>query len=185
MRRALLILFLGTFLQKAVAEDQGSCSSGSSFAKHICHRWHQIWEEGDNELYLTGYAWHNRYAYEKSKLGRYNEEAWGGGLGKGFYDEDGDWHGLYAFAFLDSHKNVEPIAGYSFLKVLYLNKNTHVGAGYTLLVTARPDIFHNIPFPGVLPWVSFTYRKVTFNASYVPGSRGVGNVLFVLAKITF
>ena len=43
--------------------------------------------------------------------------------GKGFYDEDGDWHGLSAIAFLDSHKNLEPAAGYAFLKILPLNEN--------------------------------------------------------------
>ncbi|MCH9717980.1 MAG: phospholipid:lipid A palmitoyltransferase, partial [Gammaproteobacteria bacterium] len=28
-----------------------------------------------NELYLTGYAWHNRYQYPKEKLSKYNERA--------------------------------------------------------------------------------------------------------------
>ena len=103
-------------------------------------------------------------------------------MGKSFYDEDGDWHGLYAFAFLDSHKNVEPVVGYAFLKVLHMNENTRAGAGVGLLVTARPDIFHNIPFPGALPWVSFNYRKASLAATYVPGSLGAGNVLFLILK---
>ncbi len=148
-------------------------------------RLHQVWTQGSNELYLTGYAWHNRYTYSPEKINEYNELAYGGGLGKGFYDEDGDWHGLTAFAFLDSHKNVEPVVGYAFLKTAHLNDNLRVGAGYSVFVTARPDIFNNIPFPGVLPWVSVSYRRASLMATYIPGAQGAGNVLFIFGKWTF
>ena len=147
------------------------------------NRLHQIWTEGTNELYLPSYAWHNRYLYSKERVRTYNENPWGGGLGKGFYDEDGDWHGLYAFAFLDSHKNLEPIVGYAFLKVLHLNENANIGGGYAILATARPDINNGIPFPGALPWVSFNYRRASLMVTYIPGAHDVGNVLFLITKI--
>lgn len=149
------------------------------------HRLHQIWTEGNNELYIPSYAWHNRYLYSQARVKSYNENPWGGGLGKGFYDEDGDWHGLYAFAFLDSHKNVEPIVGYAFLKILRLTEKTRVGGGYAVLATARPDINNGIPFPGALPWVSVSYSRLSLMATYIPGARGVGNVLFLITKIAF
>ena len=166
----------------AAAENNDTCRHSATWFKPACQRLHQIWAEGKNELYIPSYAWHNRYTYSINKINTYNENPWGGGLGKSFYDEDGDWQGLYAFAFLDSHKNVEPIVGYAFLKVLHLNENTRVGAGYGLLMTARPDIFHNIPFPGILPWVSFNYRKASVAATYIPGAKGAGNVLFLILK---
>jgi lipid IVA palmitoyltransferase len=166
----------------ASSDKTDTCPHSAAWFKPACQRLHQIWTEGKNEVYIPSYAWHNRYTYTPKKINTYNENPWGGGLGKSFYDEQGDWHGLYAFAFLDSHKNVEPIVGYAFLKVLHLNENTRVGAGYGLLVTARPDIFHNIPFPGVLPWVSFNYRKASLAATYVPGAKGAGNVLFLICK---
>lgn len=169
----------------AMAQDQRPCQKGSPLLKHICHRWHQIWQQGHTELYMTGYAWHNRYTYAPEKIHRYNELAWGGGLGKGFYDEDGDWHGLSAFAFLDSHKNIEPVAGYGFIKIKQLNERIRLGAGYSLLVTARKDIFNGIPFPGALPWLTFTYCQATLAATYIPGAAGAGNVLFIIAKWTF
>ncbi|MDA9271770.1 lipid IV(A) palmitoyltransferase PagP [bacterium] len=159
------------------------CKGSPSWFKPVCHRLNQIWKEGDNELYVPSYAWHNRYLYSEAKLRTYNENPWGGGLGKSFYDETGDWHGLYAFAFLDSHKNVEPVVGYAFLKVAHLTENLRIGGGYGVLVTARPDIFHNIPFPGVLPWVSFNYRRVSLSATYIPGAKGAGNVLFLITKV--
>ena len=66
--------------------------------------------------------------------------------------------------------------------MLHFNENTRLGAGYSVLVTARPDILHNIPFPGALPWLFFSYRRATVCATYIPGSKGVGNVLFLMAK---
>ncbi len=153
--------------------------------RHFCHRLHQIWYDGNTELYLTGYAWHNRYTYSAERIDTYNELAWGGGFGKGFYDEDGDWHGLSAFAFLDSHSKLEPAVGYGFIKTAHLNENTRVGIGYSILVTARSDILHGIPFPGALPWITLNYRRATLAATYIPGGAGAGNVLFIIGKWTF
>ena len=183
--RYFVFLLLFFSLHSAVAQNNEECKKWAPWVKHACHRLHQIWNQGDTELYLTGYAWHNRYTYPAYKISRYNELAWGGGFGKGFYDEDGDWHGLSAFAFLDSHKKVEPVAGYAFIKIARLNEQTRLGAGYSILVTSRQDIFHGIPFPGVLPWLTLTYRKATLAATYIPGASGAGNVVFILAKWTF
>jgi palmitoyl transferase len=169
----------------ALSQSSGPCAHWPSWFQSACSRLHQIWTEGSNDLYLTGYAWHNRYKYSPERVKKYNELAWGGGLGRGLYDEDGDWHGLYAFAFLDSHKNVEPIAGYAFLKTAHLNENLSIGGGLSAFVTARPDIFHGIPFPGVLPWASITYERLTLCATYIPGAKDAGNVLFLLAKWQF
>jgi len=182
MKWILICLLLIAWMPNATAQDNATCKGSPRWFKSVCHRLHQVWTEGDNELYLPAYAWHNRFTYSKERLNTYNENPWGGGIGKSFYDEDGDWHGLYAFAFLDSHKQVEPIVGYAFLKVLHIDDNTRVGAGFGLLITARPDIFHNIPFPGALPWVSFNYRKASLSATYIPGSRGAGNVMFLILK---
>ena len=182
MKYALIIIVFIASLSNALAQEKTTSTNSSGLFPSIRSRLHQIWAEGDNEVYLPAYAWHNRYTYSQEKINTYNENPWGGGLGKSFYDEKGDWHGLYAFAFLDSHKNVEPVVGYAFLKVLHMNENTRAGAGVGLLVTARPDIFHNIPFPGALPWVSFNYRKASLSATYIPGSHGAGNVLFLILK---
>ncbi|MDI9817977.1 MULTISPECIES: lipid IV(A) palmitoyltransferase PagP [unclassified Legionella] len=185
MKNFFISLFLLTFSSISFANSQEACSGWPPWFQSGCRRLHQLWNEGNNELYVSGYAWHNRFTYPRDKVDSYNELAWGGGLGKGLYDEDGDWHGLYAIAFLDSHKNVEPAAGYAFLKVAHLGPNTRLGAGYTILVTMRPDIFNNVPFPGVLPWISLNYRHLTLSATYIPGSGHAGNVLFLLGKWTF
>lgn len=167
------------------ADDTSHCAFSSSILQKICTRLNQIWYQGNKDLYLTGYAWHNRYTYtpETIQKNHYNELAWGGGLGKGFYDEEGDWHGLYAVAFLDSHKNVQPNVGYSFLKVKSLSPNLRLGGGYTALVTMRPDILNGYPFPGAAPLLSLEYKRYSLVASYVPGKTNIGNVLFLYFKI--
>ena len=172
-------------LQNLHAETPSHCAQWPTWLQPVCVRPYQTWTEGDDELYLTGYAWHNRYKYSENKIGTYNENAWGGGLGKGFFDENGDWHGLYAFAFLESHSKVEPIAGYAFLKTLHMTETSNIGLGFTVFLTARPDVFHGIPFPGALPWAGLNYRQLSLLATYIPGGSNVGNVLFVLIKYTF
>lgn len=160
------------------------CADWPKLLRPTCQRMVQIINTGSNELYFSGYAWHNRFTYSTARVHTYNENAWGGGIGKGLYDEDGDWHGLYGIAFLDSHKNVEPAAGYAFSKMAHLNQETAIGLGYTVLVTMRSDINHGYPFPGLLPWGLITHKRVALAATYIPGSRNVGNVLYLLGKVT-
>lgn len=177
-----VIFLLLLFQNLSFAEQTVACENWPSLLKPICLRPYQTWTQGKNELYISGYAWHNRYYYDHSRLNRYNENAWGGGIGKSFYDENGNWHGLYAIDFLDSHKYPEPVIGYAFLKMFHLTENARIGAGYSVLVTQRPDILNGIPFPGVVPWMSISYRRVSLSASYIPGSRNVGNVLYGVFK---
>ena len=182
MNRAFVFLLLVLVIEVGWTQEPSAESALSSWSKSTKLRLGQIWKEGETELYLPTYAWHNRYKYSRNRIDRYNEIPWGGGFGKSLYDEKGNWHGIFAFAFLDSHKNVEPVVGYAYLKVSHLSEHFSIGGGYTLLATARPDILHNIPFPGALPWVSVRYRHASLSSTYVPGSRNVGNVLFVVFK---
>lgn len=155
--------------------------------QRINHRLKQIWYEGNNDLYLTGYAWHNRYLYSKERLaiGHYNENAWGGGFGRGWYDEDGDWQSLYAIVFLDSHTNVEPWAGYAFLKTKRFRNDVRLGGGFTVALTMRPDILNGYPFPAATPLVSVGYKRLALFAAYVPGHENIGNILFMFARWSF
>lgn len=186
MKRHLLILLLFFCCTFSVyAADTRPCNGLPFLLQKACQRLRQVWYDGHGQIYGSGYAWHNRYTYRQDLLDKYNELAWGGGLGRGFTDEDGDLHTLYAIAFLDSHKNVEPMAGYEFEKMFRLKGELKLGLGYTLMVTMRPDILHGIPFPGVLPVVSFSYCHLTVFATYIPGTQNNGNVMFLLARWSF
>jgi len=185
MKKVITGLLLACSLNTYAEVRNNSCSPWLPFLKPICQRLKQVWTEGNGELYISGYAWHNRYIYSPEKIRSYNEKAWGGGLGKGLFDEKGNWHGLYAFAFLDSHKNVEPVAGYAYLKIATVHNDLKAGLGYTLLITGRPDLNKGIPFPGALPWASIFYKKATLAATYIPGFNNNGNVLYLVIKHTF
>lgn len=173
-------LFLSWNLAAENYDPDHECQHALKIFKHSCHRLHQIWYTGQNELQVPAYAWHNRYYYSNNKS--YNEMPWGGGLGKSFYDEDRDWQGLYAFAFVDSNRNIEPIAGYGFEKMFYPIEKIGMGVGYTVFLTSRADIQNSIPFPGILPLVAVTYQRASLTFIYVPGRENIGNVMFVLAK---
>jgi palmitoyl transferase len=184
MKRTLLRVFL--FLAVFSAYALPAPEARPTFIQSVKHRLSQIWYEGTIDLYLTGYAWHNRFTYRPEKISSYNEFAAGGGLGKGFIDEDGDWHALYAMGFSDSHRNFQPLAGYGFLKMFYFPKTINAGAGFTWFATARKDIFHGIPFIGFpLPMVSLGAGGASVFATYVPGGKNYGNVLFMFGKWTF
>lgn len=178
----ILILFS---ISVFAANSNEICSNWFFFLKPACKRLHHIWVDGNTDLYISGYAWHNRYTYRPEKIKTFNELAWGGGLGKSVFGPKQDWQGIYAFAFLDSHSNWEPVVGYAYLKVAHFTSNLIAGIGYSVLVTERQDINHGYPFPGALPWVGIFYKKISFAATYIPGSAGAGNVLYIVAKYTF
>jgi palmitoyl transferase len=148
------------------------------------HRLYQIWTEGHGDLYIPNYAWHNRLYYDADKLSRYNEFPWGAGFGKGIWDEHNNWQGLYAIVFMDSHSNIQPMAGYGYLLTHHLTENAGVGIGFTLMMTARQDIMNYTPFPGILPLASINYKNILIMGAYVPGTQNIGNVLFIMTKLT-
>ena len=94
LRSVVLLLLLPITLFAATPIDSAPCAHWPAWLKPLCRRPYQTWTEGQNELYLTGYAWHNRYYYDADRLSRYNENAWGGGLGKSFFDENGNLNPL-------------------------------------------------------------------------------------------
>ena len=142
-------------------------------------------KEGDWELYVPLYTYHMRYAYTAEKISSYNENPWGLGLGRGRIDEKGNWHGLYAMFFHDSHNKPEYQLGYAFKTFWPLAENLKAGLGYTVFLGARSDINNYIPFLGILPVASLEYGKVSLDATYVPGGEGNGNVMFIWSKIRF
>ncbi|KMN37974.1 phospholipid:lipid A palmitoyltransferase [Chromobacterium sp. LK1] len=135
------------------------------------------WRSERYELYVPAVTWHNRAFYDRAKIDSFNERPWGLGFGRYRYDADGDWHALYAMAFLDSHKDVEPFVGYAYQKTWWPLDGWRLGAGFTAGVTARSD-YSYIPLPAVLPLVSVEYRRLALQATYIPGGHNNGNVLF-------
>jgi palmitoyl transferase len=137
----------------------------------------QTWQSPNYELYIPVNMWHNRSYYSAEQIETYNEQPWGLGVGKYRFDDDGDWHALYGMVFLDSHRRVEPMAGYGFQKMWRPTDNFRLGAGYTVGFTARENT-HYLPIPVILPLLSVEYKQMAVQSTYVPGFSGKGNILF-------
>ena len=130
----LIVFYLVLLPYVAIAEEPKEASMLSSIQETVS----QTWQSTDYELYIPVNVWHNRHYYSDEKIDGFNENPWGLGLGKYRFDNEGDWHGLYAMAFFDSHRKIEPAVGYGFQKIWHSSENTRLGLGYTcLLYTSR------------------------------------------------
>ena len=138
----------------------------------------QTWQSKEYELYIPVNTWHNRSYYSAEKIASFNEQPWGLGLGKYRLDADGDWHSIYAMAFLDSHSKVEPILGFGFQKIWRPTDEIRLGLGYTAGVTLRNDSNYLLPIPVVAPLLSIGYKDLAVQSTYIIGGEGNGNVLF-------
>jgi len=165
------------------AESSGFSGWWSSWKADVADTWNT---PDSHDIYLPAITWHNRLMYDKEKTDKYNERPWGAGYGISRYDQNGDWHGIYLMAFKDSHNKWEPIGGYGYEKIWQpLNdKEFRLGLGYTAAVTARDD-YKYIPIPIVLPLASVGYSRLTFQATYIPGTYNNGNVFFAWLRYQF
>lgn len=146
-----------------------------------------IWNnEHDYDLYIPFYAWHNRLAYDKKHIRRYNEYPWGGGIGISHTNDEDTWSGIYGMAFKDSNSYLETYFGYGrqWNWTAGDEKQWRVGLGYTLGVTQRHEYYY-IPVPLPLPIFGLGYRSLNIQGAYIPGVKNDGNVLFLFARINF
>lgn len=142
-----------------------------------------VWRTGASDIYVPFLTYHLRFAYDREKINTYDEYPVGLGYGRSKFDADGNWHGLYAIGFQDSHYKPNYMAGYGFQKIWRPAADWRAGAGLTAFLMMRTDIAHYTPFPGVLPVASIGYKSVSLETAYVPGGHNVGNVLFVWGRI--
>jgi len=153
--------------------------------ERVATRLETTWNEGKPELYLPLHTYHLRSAYSREQIDSFNEKPWGLGIGKGAYDETGDWHGLFVVEFQDSHFKPEYMAGYGYKTFWRMAGELKFGLGYNAFITSRSDIGHYTPIPLVLPIASLEYSKFSLDSTYVPGRKGNGNILFFWGKMRF
>jgi LPS-assembly protein len=139
-------------------------------------------DKGDWEFYLPSRTHHLRSYYTAEKIATYQETPYGFGLGTGFYNEHGNWEGVYAMAFQDSHFKPMYMAGYGWKAMWRPAEDVRLGLGYTAALMSRTDIIGYVPFPIVLPMASVAYKSFSLEGTYVPGGKGFGNIFFIWAK---
>ncbi len=167
----------------------GALSATKDWLGSVSQHLQNIYQQGQPDLFLTGYTWHDPRTYTAAKLAVLNSRAWGFGAGKHLVDADGNDEMIYAMVFSDSHRNAEPVVGYAKQWDWRPDDGTFtLGAGYTVGVTSRADIIHNIPFPIVLPLVSVGIGPVRLYGTFLPrvsSHLNNGNVAFFFARIAF
>lgn len=145
-----------------------------------------IWHKGDYEVYVPFWTYHLPFAYSAEKRTQYTEHPWGGGVGKGWYNNSGNWEGIYMMAYQDSHGKPMYTAGYGWVPTWRpLDDQFKVGVGLTAFIFMRSDIGNYAPIPAALPVASVGYGPLDVQVAYVPGGQGNGNVLFWWAKFAF
>jgi palmitoyl transferase len=192
-RRLVIVCFSATILAGTALADEAAATSATPVPAPESPPWYErafkrletTWDEGTTELYLPLHTYHLRSAYSKEKIDSFNESPWGLGLGKGTYDPDGDWHGIFAMEFQDSHYKPEYVLGYGYKTFWPIYDELKFGLGYVAFVTTRSDWGHYTPVPAALPMITLEYRKFSFDTIYVPGGKGNGNVLLFWGKYHF
>ena len=145
-----------------------------------------IWHKGDYEVYVPFWTYHMPFAYSPEKRAQFNSYPAGGGIGKGWFNQSGNWEGVFAMEFADSHGKPQYQIGYGWVPTWHpLDDQFRVGAGLTAFLFMRSDIGNYAPIPGILPVGSIGYGPVDVQVAYIPGGQGNGNVLFWWAKFAF
>ncbi len=153
----------------AQSNESTAQSIQSAYQKHVV----KPYQQSNWDLYVTGYTWHAGSLFDGKHL---NARAFGGGVGKRWTDENGHQDLVYAFVFLDSHKDPEPIAGYGrqwFIQPINSLPFLSLGAGFTAGLTARADILHYTPIPFLLPVGSIRFSKFSLMTTVIPRKRGM------------
>ena len=164
------------------------CADLWSFVGRSCSKAAAAWDHGDNELVLSGYAYHLRSTYTEEKLRELNEKAYGGGWARSIDDPDGDTHTLFLFGFHESHGKVQWNAGYLYSTYWGRQDGLRAGLGLATFIVQRPDIASGVPIAAILPVGSLKYGKATIIATFIPtvnGGINNGSVLFVFGRFGF
>lgn len=184
--RVLVLLgaLVGTFATPARAAPE--CADLWDWVNKACRRVVDTYNDGGNELIVSGYSWHVPWTWTAEARANENEYAWGGGWARTVERENGDTDSVYFLVFSDSHKEAEFNLGYAWSTYWRDRDSVQPGLGYTVMIVQRPDIANGIPFPAILPLFSLRYQKVTVVSTFIPtlnGGINHGSVLYVFGKI--
>jgi lipid IVA palmitoyltransferase len=175
----------------AQAQEESPCARAWEFIRSNCEGVRQAWKGNDWDLYLPGIIHHGRGTYTPEKIASYNENAWGGGVGKHFVDENQRTHFIYAAVYQDSHFKPEYFAGYGWLAHWkpWGDSGLRFGGGYTISVTLKSSYSdYHVPVPVILPMAEIAWDRFSIMGTYVPRlstNGGNGDVLLLWGRMAF
>ncbi len=149
-----------------------------------------ITEQGRWDLYLSGYAYHNRNSYSDKSLHKLNEKAWGAGIGKTLRNANGDDESLYFIGLRDSRRHAQFMAGYAYQWVhgFGADSGLEAGAGLTAAIIRRQGVLGGVPFPAILPVASIGTQSTKLMVTFIPHAairNNKGNVVLLFARFEF
>jgi palmitoyl transferase len=149
-----------------------------------------IAEQGRWDLYLSGYAHHNRNSYSEKSLRKLNEKAWGAGIGKTLRNGHGNDESLYFIGLRDSRRHAQFMAGYAYQWVhgFGADSGLEMGAGLTAAIIRRQGVLGGKPFPAILPVASIGTQSAKLMVTFIPHvaiRNNKGNVVLLFARFEF
>jgi hypothetical protein len=149
-----------------------------------------IAEQGRWDLYLSGYAYHNRNSYSDASLRKLNEKAWGAGIGKTLRNVHGNDESLYFIALRDSRRHAQMMAGYAYqwTHAFGSGSGLEAGAGLTAVIIRKQGVLGGVPFPAILPVASIGTQGAKLMVTFIPHvaiRNNKGNVFLLFARFEF
>jgi palmitoyl transferase len=186
MRPRWIHFSLAAILVCLSAPAAAGCDDLWDWLNSSCRRLVDTYEQGSDELIISGYSWHTPWTWTAEARADKNEFAWGAGLARTVERENGDTDTVFGLVFSDSHYRPQYNLGYAWSTYWRQRDQIQPGLGYTAMIVARNDIANGWPFPAVLPLFSLRYGRFTLVSTYIPTLGGVnnGSVLYVFGRVT-
>jgi palmitoyl transferase len=117
--------------------DAAGCPALGELIDKGCRRLVDTYENGSNELLVSGYSWHLPWTWTAERRAEENENAWGGGWARTVEQPNGDTESVFALIFSDSHKKPEYNLGYAWSTYWGERQSLQGGLGFTLALVSR------------------------------------------------
>lgn len=138
----------------------------------------RIWNDGSEDLYVSGYVWHMPYKWSAERRSTFNNNAWGLGYGRTLTDDRDNQRMLFGIIASDSYRRPMYMAGYAWLARWPLAGELRIGAGYSALLV-RHESTADFPVPVVVPLASIGTNSAALYATFISG------MTYFFGKVTF
>jgi palmitoyl transferase len=139
----------------------------------------RIWNEGSQDLWLSGYYYHAPYKYSAEKRDEFNDRGWGVGYGHTLTEDNDNQRMLFGIVARDSYRKPLYMAGYAWLARWDVGHDVRVGAGYSALIVSHSTATNYWPAPYVAPVASIGTNNAAIYGTFVRG------VAWFVVKLSF
>jgi len=171
MKKLFLFIFTLFFVcapAQANAQKDTETEAESSLYQSVKNHLGDIWDNGLYQILFPIHTYHSPLTYNSEKRKKYNENPWGGGIGKYIEPEPNRRYGLSFMTFQDSFNKPEPTFFYSWQHLWRAGKDFRPTAGFVAGITFREN-YHWLPIPGAAPTIGLEYKSFSIDTLYVPG----------------